>query len=85
MTDRTALKYEIQKLEFSLLETAMYLDAYPDDEGAAEHFRQIRCELDRAVAEYEEKYGPLTYKAALYGNCWRWTSDAWPWESEVDC
>ena len=85
MTERTVLKNKIRQLDFSLLETALYLDAYPNDAGAAGYFRQIRCELDKATAEYEEKYGPLTYKAGLNGECWKWTSDAWPWESEVDC
>lgn len=83
MKEMTCLMKNIQEAEFDLIETALYLDVYPESKQALEHFYEVRNTLDRMTDEYERKYGPLTFKANN-ARTWNWTDLPWPWEYEVN-
>ena len=73
-----ALMQRLQKLDFSIQETVLYLDAYPDCCEAKEYLAALREKRAKIAAEYESKHGMLT----MYGVCGA-SSDKcapWPWQ-----
>ncbi len=79
--DHRALMRKVQELDFSMIETGLYLDSYPDCREALDYFGKLSAFREAAVREYEDKVGPLT----VYGNgkdSWRWISAPWPWQYE---
>lgn len=83
MNECTDMLSKIRSLSFCVLDTALYLDAYPDCQEALCHYNKAREELYKYTAEYERTHGPLT----LYrntGNTWQWTESPWPWECEAN-
>ena len=72
---------ELREIDFTIVETVLYLDAYPDHPQALEYYRQAVQERRRLMDLYESKCGPLT----VYGNqnktSWEWVKTPWPWES----
>lgn len=73
---------EIRALHFAALETALYLDGYPNDKEALAYFRKMRNESQEKMAAYEATYGPLTFMGARANDSWEWVETPWPWESE---
>lgn len=70
---------EIMKLQFALIDNALYLDTHPNDQQALLHHNRMHYQLKMQIQEYEYKYEPLT----IYGKsdyCWTWINSPWPWE-----
>ena len=43
----------------------------------------MRTAFDKAAAEYEDAFGPLTAREVdTRVGRWRWIDDPWPWEGE---
>ena len=77
--NREALLRKIQALSFAKVETELYLDVHPDAEGALEYYRNILRELDGAMTEYQNEYGPL-FAEGVVGDRWTWVEGKWPWQ-----
>jgi spore coat protein JB len=75
---------EIREIDFTIVETVLYLDAYPDHPQALEYYHKAVQERRRLMDLYEGKCGPLT----VYGNqsksSWDWVKSPWPWESNAN-
>ena len=83
-TDRSPLMRRLQELDLALIDTGLYLDAYPACREALAYFKRLNCERERVLAEYERQYGPMTiYGAGRKDGEWDWTERPWPWENEV--
>jgi spore coat protein JB len=82
--EKDKLLKKIQEEDFSLYETALYLDTHPSDTSALEFYSKRRETTEKLKHEYQQKYGPLT----IYGNedChhWNWINKPWPWEKEAN-
>ena len=80
----SALMKKLQEIDFCLVETVLYLDAYPDHPQALDYYRRLNAERSQLMEEYEELCGPLT----VYGNkdqsSWEWVKTPWPWEHDAD-
>ncbi len=83
MPDSKTLLNQIRALDFALLETGLYLNAY-DSEEAVDYFKRTRAARDAAVAEYERHYGPLRMISGVQDDKWAWTKGPWPWECEAN-
>jgi len=74
----------LRMLDFSIYETVLYLDAYPEDTEALAYYHKLLEQRQALMAEYEHKIGPMS----LYGNhstdSWDWTKHPWPWEYEAN-
>ena len=79
MTDRTTLLKEIDEVSFALNDVTLYLDTHPDCPAGMEYYRQAQAANRRAVAQYEQAYGPLMITQVNAQN-WNWIRDPWPWE-----
>lgn len=76
------LMNRLQKLDFSIQETVLYLDAYPDCCEALAHYRQLVQERCAVAKEYEQSCGPLTSHGNGSASGWNWVDPAWPWHPE---
>ncbi|MCG8500412.1 MAG: spore coat protein CotJB [Firmicutes bacterium] len=77
--EQLALLKEIMKLEFALVETALYLDTHPRDARMLAEHNKYACQLEMLKKQYEQKYGPLTNQGM--SRCpWRYIDEPWPWE-----
>jgi len=77
-----ALLRKIQEIDFAMVETALFLNAYPDNCEALAYYHELKKKNDALRCEYNSACGPLT----LYSNgCeheWKWVKTPWPWEYE---
>ena len=69
MTDKAKLLGRVRMYDFALVEVIEYLDGHPD----------------KAAAEYEDAFGPLTAREVdTCSGHWTWIDDPWPWEGAED-
>ena len=83
MNDKKALLNEIRALDFALLETGLYLNAY-DCEEAKDYFKMTQDKREQLVHEYETNYSPLRMENGMKNGHWQWHQGPWPWESEAN-
>lgn len=74
---------EIRADDFSLIETALYLDANPESAEALSYYRGLKDKREKLRKQYETSVGPLT-AAGNEASTWEWTKDPWPWEPEAN-
>ena len=75
----------IQKIDFALVETILYLDAYPDNRQALAFYHKLLNERARLTEQYEKTVGPLTATANRSTTSWNWTKAPWPWDLAANC
>ena len=81
MNEQAKLLTYIDSLAFSLIDLNLYLDTHPDDSSMISLFNEYRKEKEKAMEEYERKYGPLTLLSeSLNKSPWAWNNLPWPWE-----
>ena len=81
--NRESLLRKIQALSFAKVETELYLDVYPDSAQALSYYRNILSQLDEAMTEYQNKYGPL-FAEGVVGDRWTWVEGKWPWQLDTE-
>ena len=74
------LMKEYQAYSFATYDALLYLDAYPSCPKALEAYNKYQKMAEKAKAEYESKFGPITMPTNA--SCWDWTNDPWPWQIE---
>ena len=79
--NKAALLRKIQELCFQKTESELFLDTHPDCRGALDFYKRTVAELDTALAEYNNKYAPLSADAVV-GDRWTWIDTPWPWQME---
>ena len=77
------LKKRLQKVEFSLVDTILYLDAYPECKVALAHYKKLLAERDALLAKLNAAGIPMT-PMSNYSDEWNWTASPWPWEYEAN-
>lgn len=80
MSEKQRLMRKVQATTFALVEANLYLDSHPTCRNGLEYFEQHKAEHEKAVKEYEEKFGPLTAGASNNPKRWEWVSTPFPWE-----
>ena len=81
--NRESLLRKIQALSFAKVETELYLDVYPESAQALSYYRNILSQLDEAMTEYQNKYGPL-FSEGVVGDRWTWVEGKWPWQLDTE-
>ena len=77
------LLYNIQIIDFSLVEVNLFLDTHPTDMAALQYYHKLKALREKAVADYTARFGPLTIYTVESANCWSWIDNPWPWEREA--
>ena len=78
--NNTAL-HRLQALDFSIVDTVLYLDAYPDSREALQHYHKLLAERDallRTRSEHQDM--PITHYENASHDHWSWIENPWPWE-----
>ena len=60
MTEKEKLLGRVRMYDFALVEVIEYLDGHPDNAAALKYYNEMRTAFDKAAAEYEDAFGPLT-------------------------
>lgn len=79
----SALKKRLQKVDFALSDTILYLDAYPESKAAMAHYQKLLEEHDSIIAKLNAAGVPMT-PLGNYSDEWKWTYSPWPWEYEAN-
>ena len=79
-SNESKLLRKIQEVDFSLYETVLYLDAYPDCAEALNYYHSLLNTRETLAAEYQKKYGPLTAFSNTSHSSWDWVKTPWPWQ-----
>ena len=74
--------FQVQALDFAVIEAGLFLDAHPDDKKAMEYYQKMLEKRDAAMEEFQNTYGPLTLFANKDDTQWQWVKGPWPWELE---
>ena len=77
----SSLLRKIQEIDFSLYETVLYLDAYPDCAEALAYYHTLLSQRKGVVAQYEREVGPLTAFSNSSRTSWDWIKSPWPWQA----
>ena len=75
---------KLQAIDLALIETALYLDAYPDNRAALAYYNKLLEEHERLSASLAKDGKPMTHRTASKGDSWSWISSPWPWELEAN-
>ena len=77
----SSLLRKIQELDFSIYETVLYLDAYPNCGEALTYYHNLLSQRKGVVAQYEREVGPLTAFSNCSKSSWDWIKSPWPWQA----
>ncbi|MDB5054797.1 MAG: spore coat protein CotJB [Bacilli bacterium] len=73
--------YDLQAIDFVLVELNLYLDTHPNDPNALQQFNDHSKTRQQLAAQFEMNYGPLMQFGHSYSqNGWKWNSPPWPWQ-----
>ena len=75
-----SLMRELQKIDFALYETVLYLDAYPYSTEALDYYHSLVHQRELIVAELEGGGKPISANGNASHTSWDWISSPWPWE-----
>ena len=75
---------QLRAIDFSIVETTLYLDAYPDHPQALDYYHRLTEERKKVADQYEMSCGPLTVLGNHSRNSWDWVKTPWPWETDAD-
>ena len=79
--NKSELMRRIQELSFVKTETELFLDTHPTCRQALDYFHKIVGELDMALTEYQNKYGPIVAEGSGIDR-WSWIDGPWPWQND---
>ena len=75
---------KLRKLEFGIVDVALYLNAYPESDCALAYYHKLKARREELAAEYEKTCGPLTATGNTSTASWDWTDTPFPWEYEAN-
>ncbi len=78
--DCKKLLERLREIDFSLVDTVLYLDAYPHSTEALGYYQKLKCERSDLVKTLAEGCNMPMTAFDNYGDVWSWTDAPWPWE-----
>lgn len=82
MNEQAQILTYVDALQFAAHDLNLYLDNHPEDREMIQLFNQYREESNRAIKDYEKKFGPLfDFSDSLNTTPWAWNQLPWPWEN----
>ncbi len=80
---QSQLMNKLRKIDFALVDTILYLDAYPHCKAAMEYYKKLLSER-KMIREKLETSGVALTAMGNYSDNWNWTDSPWPWEYEAN-
>ena len=75
---------ELQLIDFSLIETILYLDAYPCSTEALDYYHKLLCEKKKIETLLADSGYPIVAQGNTSKTEWTWTKGPWPWELDAN-
>lgn len=75
---------KLRAVEFAIIDTALYLDVYPECKAALAHYHKLVREREELADVVNRTYGPLTIGDNCDENKWTWVKGPWPWEPDAN-
>ncbi len=73
--------YDIQAIDFVLLELTLYLDTHSNDLSAIQQYNRFAQKRSTMIQPFEEEFGPLyAYGLSYSKHPWSWNQEPWPWQ-----
>lgn len=77
-----ALKEKLKRVDFSLIDTVLYLDAYPECKAALAYYHKLKAEREKIVEALSKSCNmPVTNFDNASEDTWNWVDKPWPWEA----
>lgn len=71
----------LKEVDFSLIDTVLYLDAYPHCAEALCYYHKLKKEREEIVHSLAHKCNMPVTSFNNASECeWSWTDKPWPWE-----
>lgn len=80
----SSLKKKLKAVEFSIIDTVLYLDAYPSCQKALNYYNKLVKEREMLLESINHKCGPMTIFDNKSCDSWDWTDGPWPWEPNAN-
>ena len=75
----------LQTIDFSMVDTVLYLDAYPDSQEALAYYHKLHEERQRLLDSMAAEHCPPISAMDVHSqNAWSWVEGPWPWEPEAN-
>ena len=75
---------ELQHVDFSMIETILYLDAYPCSAEALDYYHKLHAERNKLQTLLNQSGYPITAQENHSKTEWSWAKGPWPWEIEAN-
>ena len=76
----SSMKKRLMKVDFAMIETMLYLDAYPHCHAALDYYHKLGAERENLVAALSAAGVPVTARDVAHCGTWNWTDGPWPWQ-----
>lgn len=83
-TGNRDLLHRLQSLDFSIYDTILYLDAYPDSADALAYYNKLLAERDTLIKTLSDSHNAPITAFDNSGNSWDWVGSPWPWEASAN-
>lgn len=80
LDDKQKLSRKLMQCSFALTEANLYLDSHPTCKMGLEYFQKHKAEYEEILADYTQKYGPVTPRDSKSTTKWDWVTTPFPWE-----
>lgn len=78
------LMKKLQMVDFAIIDTILYLNAYPACPQALDYYKKLVKEREALCEVINERCGPITAMSNKSQSEWNWVSGPWPWEPEAN-
>ena len=78
------LLHRLQALDFSIYDTVLYLDAYPNSADALAYYKKLVAERDSLIRALSASHNAPTTAFDNVGDDWDWVKGPWPWEASAN-
>ena len=78
------LMRRLQKVDFAIVETCLYLDAYPYSREALAYYHKLVTEQKMLKDRLAALGRPVTNSENTAKDQWLWTKGPWPWQIEAN-
>lgn len=82
--DCKALLTRLQKIDFSLVDVALYLDTHPECNEALSLYNKLLSERESIRKTLSHKCKRPMSAFENSGESWDWISSPWPWEASAN-
>lgn len=81
-SDRLSLQRALAEAGFAAHDANLFLDTHPDCTNALQYFFERQDEYADLLAEYVDRFGPISAGDDGDDGNWLWVKGPWPWQAE---